>query len=197
MEMLKIIAVFVLGAVAFGLVHDQITARICVEYFTIAHERIISSESPTILGLVWGVVATWWAGALVGILVALAAREGPAPQLAARDFFRPALFLASLMGVSALLAGVAGYFLEMRGHWMVVEYADAIAPHRYPRFMADVFAHLASYGVGAIGGLSIAARTLAVRFRLHRGGRTGAVGRPSPIDAPRERIPPPGTSHLR
>jgi len=41
---IQIILVFIGAAVAFGLVHDQITAHICVEYFTIAHERIVASE---------------------------------------------------------------------------------------------------------------------------------------------------------
>ena len=44
--MLKIIAVFTLAAVAFGLVHDQITARVCMEYFTIAHVTIVPTQSP-------------------------------------------------------------------------------------------------------------------------------------------------------
>ncbi|MFO0941023.1 MAG: hypothetical protein U0930_09660 [Pirellulales bacterium] len=36
--------------------HDQITARICIEYFTIGHPRIIPTDDPTILGIVWGIV---------------------------------------------------------------------------------------------------------------------------------------------
>ncbi len=169
--MLRIVAVFVVAAVFFGLVHDQITARVCVEYFTIAHPRIVSSTSPTILGLVWGVVATWWAGALAGIVVSLAAREGPWPKMTWRDFVRPALALALVMAVAALLAGIAGYVLTQRNVIGIVpDYAEAIAPARQARFMADVWAHLASYVVGFAGAFVIAGRALVAR---HRAGATG------------------------
>jgi hypothetical protein len=164
--MLRIVGLFTLAAVAFGLVHDQITARVCVEYFTIAHERIVASTSPTVLGLVWGVVATWWAGAIAGIVVSLAAREGPWPKRTWRDLVRPACLLAIAMAVSALVAGVAGYLLTADGVIRIVaDYEDAIAPERAARFMADVWAHLASYAVGLMGSLVIAARTLAARHR--------------------------------
>jgi hypothetical protein len=161
---LRIIAVFTLAAILFGLVHDQVTARVCVEYFTVAHRQIVDSTSPSVLGLVWGVVATWWAGALAGIVVSIAAREGPGPRLNWRDFVQPALGLALAMATAALLAGVAGYLLTASGliH-IVADYEDAIPPARQARFMADVWAHLASYAVGFLGALVIAARALLAR----------------------------------
>jgi hypothetical protein len=167
--MVPIILVFVAAAVAFGLVHDQVTARVCVEYFTIAHERIIQSESPTVLGLVWGVVATWWAGAIAGIVVGAAAREGPWPPLGWRQFVRPAAWLGLAMAGGALIGGVAGYWLTARGVIEIVpSYADAIAPDRQARFMADVVAHLTSYVMGLVGAVAIAGWTLKTRRRLAR-----------------------------
>jgi hypothetical protein len=164
--MLAIVGVFVAAAVLFGVVHDQITARVSIEYFTIGHKTLVRSESPTVLGLVWGVVAAWWAGALAGIVVSLAAREGPWPRLSWREFVRPALVLAAAMGVSALLAGAAGYWLTSRGIVPIVDdYEDLIAPARQARFMADVFAHRASYGVALLGTVVIALRALWARVR--------------------------------
>ena len=57
-------------AAAYGILHDLITAHVCVEYFTIGHPRIVDSESPLVLALVWGVVAMWavFAAALVAAL---------------------------------------------------------------------------------------------------------------------------------
>jgi hypothetical protein len=163
---LKIIGVFTVAAMGFGLVHDQITARVCVEYFTIAHVTMVQSQSPMVLGLVWGVVATWWAGALAGIVVSLAAREGPWPALTWRDFVRPALGLAAVMGVSAFVGGLGGYVLTVRRIIpMVADYEDLIAPERQARFMADVYAHLASYTVGFLGTGAIALRALQARRR--------------------------------
>jgi hypothetical protein len=170
-RMLKITGLFTLAAVLFGLVHDQITARVCVEYFAIAHETLVVSTSPTVLGLVWGVVGTWWAGATAGLAVSFAAREGPWPKLSWRHFVRPTLALAALMGGSALLAGIAGYVMTARGiiH-IVTDYQDRIAPDRQARFMADVWAHLASYAAGLLGSAAIALRAQRTRRRLARLG---------------------------
>ncbi len=76
MHWLAIVVLSILACVTYGVIHDQITARICVEYFTIGHPQIIASESPTMLGFVWGVIATWWVGAILGVLLATAARIG-------------------------------------------------------------------------------------------------------------------------
>ena len=62
MAPLRIIGLCISAAVLYGVAHDQVTARVCVEYFTIGHPRIIATESPTVLGLAWGVIATWWVG---------------------------------------------------------------------------------------------------------------------------------------
>jgi hypothetical protein len=56
MRFLLIIILCIASAVVYGIVHDQITARICVEYFTIGHPPVFATESPTLLGLGWGAV---------------------------------------------------------------------------------------------------------------------------------------------
>jgi len=53
-----IIGTAVLGAVCFGVVHDQFTARLSLEYFTVAHDRLFLSDSPTLHAAAWGVLAT-------------------------------------------------------------------------------------------------------------------------------------------
>lgn len=70
MEALRIVALAVAAAVAYGVLHDQVTARICVEYFTIGHPLLVPSYSPTLLALAWGVVATWWVGLVGGLVLA-------------------------------------------------------------------------------------------------------------------------------
>ena len=40
MEELKIIAMCVIAAVAYGIAHDSITTRVCLEYFTVFHPPI-------------------------------------------------------------------------------------------------------------------------------------------------------------
>jgi len=39
MQAIAIVALCIGSAVAYGILHDQVTARVCVEYFTIGHPR--------------------------------------------------------------------------------------------------------------------------------------------------------------
>ena len=156
MAALKIILLSVLAAVIYGIIHDQITARICVEYFTVGHPRVIRSESPTVLGFFWGTAATWWAGLLLGIGLALAARAGKRPKLDPRDLLRPLVWVLASMFVFASLAGVTGYFVSAAGVFPLAErYASRIAPERHVPFLVCGWAHSASYLAGFAGGISL------------------------------------------
>ena len=67
MQTVAIIALCIGSAVVYGIVHDQVTARVCVEYPPSAIRRIFGTDSPTLLGIGWGIIATWWVGLLLGI----------------------------------------------------------------------------------------------------------------------------------
>jgi hypothetical protein len=64
-ESLRIVALCVAAAVAYGIVPDQITARVCLECLTVGHEPVFRPEDPTLLGIGWGILATWWVGLLL------------------------------------------------------------------------------------------------------------------------------------
>jgi hypothetical protein len=51
MESLKIVFASIAAAILYGIVHDQFTARICVEYFTVFHPPVFATQSPTLLGI--------------------------------------------------------------------------------------------------------------------------------------------------
>jgi hypothetical protein len=85
MEALKIAAICVIAGVLYGIVHDQFTARICLEYFTIFHPPLFQTQSPTLLGIGWGIVATWWVGAFFSVPMILAARAGRRQPLQASE----------------------------------------------------------------------------------------------------------------
>lgn len=57
-------------ACLLGISLDLVTANVAVEYFSVYHPHVVDSESPWILALVWGVIASWWAGAIAGTVVA-------------------------------------------------------------------------------------------------------------------------------
>ena len=68
----SIILLSIVTAVAYGILHDLVTAHVCLEYFTVAHPPILPSQSPVVMAFLWGVLATWW----VGLIMALAAFLG-------------------------------------------------------------------------------------------------------------------------
>ena len=151
MELLKIWLLSIAAAVVYGILHDQVTARVCIEYFTVFHPPVFATNSPTLLALGWGVIATWWMGAILGLPLAVFARIGDAPKLKARDLIRPLAFLLLCMGIVALCAGIAG------ACWANAQVSAGHLPEpilpagKQVAFIADRFAHNASYLGGALG----------------------------------------------
>ena len=109
------------------------------------------TQSPPLLALGWGILAPWWAGMLLGIFLAVASRWGSPPKLVAWDLLPWVRTLLLVMAVSAVLAGVAGFF------WGRVprELEPLLSPRIASRFAADLWAHTASYATGSIGGLIV------------------------------------------
>lgn len=156
MESLKIIGFATLAAITYGVLHDQVTAHLCVEYFTLGHMPIFPTSSPFLLALGWGVIATWWVGLPLGIGLAIAARAGRAPRLALAQLRRPILFLMLGCGALALLAGIAGAIGAAMGWvWLVGWIAEAVPREKHIAFLADLWAHSASYAGGLIGGIGL------------------------------------------
>lgn len=171
MATLKIIGLCTLAAICYGVVHDQITARLCIEYFTVFHPRLVASTSPTVLGLVWGVVATWWVGAGLGVLLALTGRLGRWPKVEPGTLLRPVLILLCVAGCCAVLAGLVGDYVAREQivvlpAWVQQKLGSDTDPSKAPRFLSAFLAHNTSYNVGAIGGLVIAVRVVLRRRRL-------------------------------
>jgi hypothetical protein len=164
-EFIKIVFVCIVASILYGIVHDQVTARICVEYFTVFHPPVFATQSPTLLGIGWGVIATWWAGAIVGMLVAIAAQLGTRAQLTARDVTPMIARLLLFMACCAFVFGIIGYFKGV----MPIRDDPMIPASMHRRFLADWWAHSASYASGFIGGLAMCA-TIAVKRvrRLHQ-----------------------------
>ena len=165
-QSLLIVVLCVAAAVAYGVVHDQITVRVCVEYFSRTQPHLIDSESPTLLAFAWGVVATWWVGLGLGILIALAARIGTWPTVDSRDIVKPVLLLLATMGTLATLAGFSGFHLSHDGLISLPPGVEGVLPiETHHRWMGVLYAHNASHDVGFIGGLTLAVLTIMTRRR--------------------------------
>ncbi len=172
MQSLKIILLCMASAILYGICHDQVTARVCVEYFTVGHAPIFHTESPTLLAFGWGTMATWWVGLILGVLAALVSRAGSWPKLDAAHLIRPIACLLIVMAVASLLAGITGYQLAKASGLVLPEpFGPRIPKDHHPLFFADSLAHLAAYGVGLLGGLILCASS--VRPTLPNGSGCG------------------------
>lgn len=169
MEIIRIVLLAIGAAIAYGIAHDQITARICVEYFTIGHPPVIPSASPTILALGWGIIATWWVGLPLGCALAIAARGGDRPKLTAAALRRPVVVLLIVMAVSATLSGIVGGVLASRGLvWLNPPMSALVPQSRQVPFLIDLWAHSASYVSGIVGGIALSVWTWRARARIVR-----------------------------
>jgi hypothetical protein len=191
-ECVAIVGASIGAACLYGIANDQVTARICPEYFSEGfHKRmrdnwdglvlgnarqiLENTKSPTIVASIWGPIASWWVGARLAIPIALAARVGSWPKLGVKDLIKPLAVSCSITGMSALIAGAIGYYkagdssfngLSFRSNfWDIMEGVPAEAERA---FIADAFAHQAAYGVGGIVGVGLICYILAKRYSMSR-----------------------------
>lgn len=161
------------AAVLYGILHDQVTARIAVEYFTIGHPPVVATDSPTLLALVWGVLATWWVGAIGGVVLSIAARAGAPPRRSAATLVKPLLVLLLSIGCLALFFGWIGHDLAKVEYIVLVEpYASAVPAARHTDYLTVGWAHTAAYGAAVLGGIVVCIR---VWWGRRRERATGAV----------------------
>jgi hypothetical protein len=164
---IKIWGLAIAAAVLYGIAQDQVTARVCVEYFTMGHPPVFRTTSPTLLAFGWGIIASWWMGAILGIPLAISAQAGSLPPLSARDLIKPLGILLLIMAFGATVAGVAGFssaglLKELR------VFPIRLSPDRYAAFSADAFAHQAAYTIGFFGGLGLCLWARRRRTRIYR-----------------------------
>jgi hypothetical protein len=170
-QSLGIVLVCVAAAVCYGIAHDQVTARVCVEYFTVGHPPVFGTDDPTLLGIGWGIIATWWVGLLLGVPLAVVARAGSRPERSVGSLMRPLVFLLAVMAMCALAAGIVGWFLASSGAvFLVGPIARDLPQDRHVPFLADLWAHSASYLVGLVGGIIVMVRVWRWRGQAARAG---------------------------
>lgn len=159
----------VLASCIYGIVHDQITIRICPDYFLIWHPALVPTENLTIVALAWGVMATWWMGAFLGFLVGLGAAAGKPPYASKRQIVRAFVWIMAITGLCAAAVGIVVWRLDMVAPSFVEgdQIAGSGLPNRH-RFMIDWAIHNTSYNIGALAGL-VGAICIAIgRYRRRR-----------------------------
>lgn len=155
-----VVLLCVLAAVLYGILHDLVTAHICVEYFTVAHPVVVASKDPLVMAVVWGVLATWWVGLILGVGLSAAANLGTRPKTLPSELIPPIERLLMQMALLALVMGVAGSVLAHLSDWPLPPGIDS---GKREAFYFDAFAHLGSYLGGFLGGSLLILRTWIAR----------------------------------
>ncbi len=166
--MLLIVLECAAAAVLYGVVHDQITARVSRRYFTLDHPSlgypaIFHNPSPTVLGIAWGIVATLPLGTVLGVCVAFCATLGRWPEISPRAMRKPIACVLVFMACCAVACGFAGYALMVHLH------PGALRRHPgYVRSVGVACAHAASYAAAGLGAIVLCIWTVRRRRRLAR-----------------------------
>lgn len=99
----------------YGMLQDQVSARLCPEYFTHFHNPIPGVTEPTLIGIAWGFLGAWWGGALFGYFAGLTATLGKRPPLRVKDLVLPMSLTVLAVGGAVAVTG-----------WVVACYADQL-----------------------------------------------------------------------
>jgi hypothetical protein len=174
MPFAAIILLSVFSAVLFGILHNQITVRICEEFYTVAHRPIPGFDSPSLIALASGVLATWWMGILIGFLLACTARLGSWPQLSVtRVAYRLGIFFITLITLTAL-SGLIGYQLATRQIIALgTTFADRIPTTSHNAFLTNLWIHSTSYLLSFLGSIILAVGILRRRWKLFQAKKVG------------------------
>ncbi|MFZ9880675.1 MAG: hypothetical protein ACO3QC_04660 [Phycisphaerales bacterium] len=166
MSALRIVLAITALAISYGIAHDQVTVRIAPEYFTVLHPKIIESTSPTMLAFAWGFAATWWMGAGLGALVAVACRAGRRPKFALRDVSRLLVVIVCLLPIAAVAGGLAGRVLGDTDVFVPFAADTRIAPDRRLDVTTVFSAHVAVEFAGAAALVGLAVHSWRLRGLL-------------------------------
>ncbi len=172
--------------IIYGILNDQVTARICPEYFNKGfHKRQLTfwpqstyknwlgSDSPTKLGISWGFRGTWNVGLILSIPLAIAARVGSWPRLSIFEMIKP-LGLAMIgTGLFACLAGIKGYneakemntnqlndFMRSYNSYDLISDNDSVKQ----KFVADLRAHQMAYSCSACAAIILICASVIQRY---------------------------------
>ncbi len=170
LEAAKIVLLCILASIVYGIVHDQVTARIYLPYFNVwpPHAEFFQHPDPTVVGLFWGIFATWWVGLILGVLLAWVSTSGEGHCWGWRLLVKPlAILLLSLLTLAFIGLGLC-LALGLTVNPSIP--GPAIDPGNQTelvRFTANLVSHNVSYFGGAIGGVFLAWYVARKRKRIN------------------------------
>lgn len=162
---IEIVVLSVLAAIVYGVVHDQVTAQICVEYFA-EGSADIGAEDATVRALLWGVLGTWWMGLVLGVFLTISARSGLRPKLRASALVLPLLFVLIRVSIFSLLGGWIGYKLAEGGSIGLADKIPGRGGAGRVDYVGVLWAQWTAYGAASIEGAVLCFRTWRRRGKI-------------------------------
>ncbi len=161
--------------VGYAVLQDQVSARLCPEYFTVLHPPIPGLTDPTLLGISWGFLGAWWGGVLLGFALALTATLGSRPTLAPRELVRPlAVLVCVLVAVTALTGFAVWYHAKLLGVSLDNQLSQLVPKERHRGLLAVACYHFTAYVTATVGSVA-----LCVWVGVERRRRAGVASRPA------------------
>lgn len=169
----KVVGLSIALAVGYGLIQDQITIRICPEYFTVWHPNPLQIDNITLLALYWGVAATWWVGLILGVIIGAIASEGGMPRATFCEVRKRLVRLMLAAAVCTITAGivaeVTGFTVSPRIAGPAILRLNAAELHA---FSVDWAAHNMAYLSAFMGAVVVAFLTWLSRLSAMTGNST-------------------------
>jgi hypothetical protein len=158
-----------IAIVGYAMLQDQISARLCPEYFTVLHPPIPGMTDPTLLGISWGFLGGWWGGILLGYAAGLTATLGSRPKLAPREVVRPLVVL--VVGV-AVVTGLCGASVWRHAEFLDISLnpgmAQLVPAERHHGLFVVACYYLVAYVSATIGGVVLCLWIWIERGNPHR-----------------------------
>ena len=147
-------------ACLLGISVDLVTANVAVEYFSVHHPRLVPTENPWALAVIWGVTASWWFGAISGVIVASInhRRRNPLEPMRILKWTLIACIVLWLIMIAILLA-----VLAVASTIPIEKRRATFDSDR--RLMAVAMAHQCEYVLGAIALVPIAIMTWRSKYQ--------------------------------
>jgi hypothetical protein len=119
LEIMKIVLLTTTSSILYGVVHDLITVNICFEYFNsdLTHHgpytkkyfpEIYRKNNKILYALLWGTIATYWVGIILGIICGISARCN-SQKITWRNLLIPCIIFSSTLLISTLIFGLVTY----------------------------------------------------------------------------------------
>ena len=179
-EISKIMALAVGAGALYGILHDQVTARICLEYFSRGFHQanvtywpstgilgaakgiLQTTASPTVTACIWGPIATFEVGLYSGTLLAAVSRFGKRDKYTAKKLVKP---VATVMAVTGICSALALNFPTNRNFIGSRSVTQGVSLENLDSFWRCASAHNTAYTVGAIATVGAALWVLYQRLK--------------------------------